>query len=367
MNSAAEFIREKIARNGPISFAEFMQLALYAPDCGYYEKCGAPGKRGDFFTSVSVGSLFGKLLAFQFGDWFSARASAERLCLVETGAHHGALAGDILDAFDHDQPAAAPRVEYWIVEPSDARRQRQTEALSAYATRIQWAKSLESVAETFASGRIAGLLFSNELLDAFPVRRLGWDKGAGAWFEWLVNRDGGRFVWERGAIDPKLSKLPGLASLPAGVLAQLPDGYCAEISPAASAWWANAASLLEWGRLMTIDYGFSEADKFRPERQRGTLRGYRHHRAVEDLLQDPGETDLTAHLDFSALKEAGEMAGLKTDGLFSQETFLAGIAKRIWEAGGPKANWSAAQRRQFQTLIHPEHLGRFSVLIQSAP
>jgi SAM-dependent MidA family methyltransferase len=141
--------------------------------------------------------------------------------------------------------------------------------------------------------------------------------------------------------------------------------YVLELGTAARDWWGEAAAVLRRGRLVAIDYGGTAGELFIPERSGGTLRAYRDHRLVADVLADPGEQDITAHVNFSDLIRAGELAGLKTDDLVTQAQFLTRIAKNIW-AGVPSP--PPGDLRQFQTLTHPEQLGQsFRVLVQSRP
>jgi SAM-dependent MidA family methyltransferase len=145
----------------------------------------------------------------------------------------------------------------------------------------------------------------------------------------------------------------------------LPDGFVVESVPEARRWWRQAAATMGGGYLMTIDYGFDRAVALDPTRPQGTLRAYREHRLVSDLLADPGEQDLTGHVDFAALREVGEASGLRTETLVTQGRFLTGVVEQIDRLRAPGFDWSRAARSQFQTLTHPEHLGdRFKVLIQ---
>jgi SAM-dependent MidA family methyltransferase len=146
----------------------------------------------------------------------------------------------------------------------------------------------------------------------------------------------------------------------------LPDGFTFEVCPAATQWWANAAQILESGWLITIDYGFDENEQFSFENPCGTLRAYHRHHLVEDVLADPGQQDITAHVNFSALRQAGQEAGLKTEGLWTQEQFLTHIAIPVLKEANSFGQWTKERKRQFQTLTHPNHLGRsFRVLLQS--
>jgi SAM-dependent MidA family methyltransferase len=154
--------------------------------------------------------------------------------------------------------------------------------------------------------------------------------------------------------------------MPPDLLAVLPDGFTLELCPEAAAWWNAAAQRLRAGKLLTLDYGLTAEELLRPERSQGTLRAYYRHRLSEDVLAHPGEQDLTAHLQFTHLQKAGELAGLHTEGLASQGQWLTRIAERAWRLDSGFGPWTPAQTRQFRTLTFPEHLGRaFRVFIQT--
>jgi len=466
LNNLNEIIRREIATRGIISFARFMELALYCPVYGFYEQEGDTiGRRGHYYTNVSTGKLFGELLAFQFAEWLAAfgvppsggslrpdrlkaghQTEAPACQIVEAGAHDGRLAKDILSWLRLRRPELFEKIAYWIVEPSARRQEWQRETLKEFAPRIRWLAHLEApcakagtVGENWQlaignwkSSAVQGVIFSNELLDAMPVHRFGWDAGEHKWFAWGVTIVDGKFVWTRLGESTVLSPqsivctpprsadslvretarregdartwLSALRDLPRELLDVLPDGFTTEVCPAAEAWWRTAAAALARGKLLTIDYGLTGDEWFAPERRAGTLRAYHHHHLSSDVLQNPGAQDMTAHVNFTALQRAGEAAGLQTDGLFTQPQFLTKIAERVWRAscqneffGGtssasPKlgtvfpgesgarvtcpsgkdlrsagaGEWAPDQTRQFQTLIHPEHLGRsFRVLVQS--
>jgi len=438
LNAVAQKIFTEIKASGAISFARFMELALYCPVYGYYETTpDTIGQGGNYYTNVSVGSLFGELLAFQFAEWLqkgpvgrdsrstelqfcapfiqdSRRdgtlgsagtiekrpakgageigAPSQELQLVEAGAHDGCLAKDILGWLRQHRPGLWRRLEYWIVEPSERRQEWQKRTLGRFANKLRWVKDLTEVAgfrhsplDACHSAGIRGIIFSNELLDALPVRRLGWNATNRAWFEWGVTIKNGRFVWTRmpgiqcKAQSPKSDvgrspatlqrcnalTLPSL-DLPAELLAALPDGFTTEVCPAAEQWWRQAASALEWGKLLTLDYGLRAEEFFEPQRKEGTLRAYWRHRVIGNVLAHPAEQDITAHVNFTSLQSAGEVAGLRTDTLATQTQFLTEIAARSWNGVSSFQTWDPQRRRQFQTLTHPEHLGgSFRVLIQS--
>ncbi len=376
MNALAEIIRSEAARDGALPFARFMELALYHPVHGYYER-DAPtvGRQGDFITSVSVGSLFGELLAFQFAEWLAERGMPDApLQIVEAGAHDGRLAADILGWLRAWRPELFAALEYRIIEPSPRRRARQEETLRDFAGRVRWFANFSELSAAPHSPGINGVLFANELLDAFPVHRFGWDAAAQRWFEWGVRCDDDRFVWERLPMVGKSSvRSPGFAliyselqTLNPELLAVLPDGFTTEIAPAATAWWRQAAGSLRHGRLLTLDYGLTAEQFFSPSRADGTVRAYHRHQASGDLLAQPGQQDLTAHVNFTALTAAGEAGGLRTEGLFSQTQFLTRIVEKTWTPDARFGEWTPARVRQFQTLTHPEHLGRpFRALLQT--
>jgi len=363
MRPLIELIRREIVAGGVLSFARFMELALHCPDYGYYEiKKDNPGRRGDFFTSVSVGELFGQLLAFQFSVWLEELASSlvprpSSLCLIEAGAHDGTLARDILTWLQSSRPELFEQIQYGIIEPSLRRQQWQKEKLGKFAPRVCWFADLKTLSRATRPSSLQGVIFSNELLDAMPVHRFGRDAAAKKWFEWAVALEGENFVWA------KISN-PQSAICNPQLEAVLPDGYTIEISPAAANWWREAASILERGRLMTIDYSLTTDELFSPSRPNGTLRAYFRHHVADNILANPGEQDITAHVNFSTIQAVGESVGLTTESFSTQAQFLT---RSLEKAVKDKSfgEWNASRTRQFQTLTHPEHLGRaFRVLVQ---
>jgi SAM-dependent MidA family methyltransferase len=357
MNPVAERIAEEISKQGAISFARFMEVALYCPVYGYYEKEGdTVGRRGDFYTSVSVGSLFGELLGWQMAEWLEGNG-AGRIQIVEAGAHRGELAGDILGWMRVWRPEVFGRVEYWIVEPSERRREWQRRRLREWAGKVQWVTDLAELGRAPQAEGVRRVIFCNELLDALPTHRLGWNAAQRTWFEWGVSLEHGRFVWTRmQPIDC------GPWTVDCGLL---PDGFTIEACPAAAEWWRQAAQVLDAGRLIAFDYGLTQEEFFFPQRKEGTLRAYHRHQLEPDLLANPGDQDLTAHVNFSATQQAGEAAGLTTEGFYMQAQFLTRIASPIWQGRAAFPEWTSGRTRQFQTLTHPEHLGRaLRVLVQ---
>jgi SAM-dependent MidA family methyltransferase len=383
MQPLFELIRREIVARDVLPFARFMELALHCPDYGFYEvKKDNPGRRGDFYTSVSVGDLFGQLLAFQFAKWLETEIEGLKSLarIVEVGAHDGKLAGDILAWLQTHRSKLFNHIEYCIVEPSARRQEWQKEMLQPFAPRVRWAASLQELAgrdgvAPVSHPSLSGVIFSNELLDAMPVHRFGWDASTKKWFEWGVALEGDKFIWARcpdflappsGERARQRSVFPSsIFHLPSLLLDVLPDGYIVEISSIAEKWWRDAASVLEHGRLMTIDYGLGADELFSPGRLNGTLRAYFRHHFADDMLANVGEQDLTAHVNFPAIQAAGESAGLKTESFSTQTQFLTRILDDATKDES-LGDWNASRTRQFQTLTHPEHFGRaFRVLVQS--
>jgi SAM-dependent MidA family methyltransferase len=242
--------------------------------------------------------------------------------------------------------------------------------------KVKWVSNLHDLRASKQSkthspeSRINGIIFSNELLDAFPVHRYGWDAKERGWFEWGVMVQDGEFAWTRlseeksgGNLD--LVKLPGLAPLTA-LREQLPEEFTIEVCPAAEAWWRDAAKVLNRGQLLTFDYGLMAEEMLAPERKHGTLRSYHQHQSGWDILEKPGEQDLTAHINFQAIQEVGELAGLRTQTVSTQEQFLTSLFAQACKVERSFNEWDSKHIRQFQTLVHPDHLGRrYRVLLQT--
>jgi SAM-dependent MidA family methyltransferase len=351
MNALEQLVREEILTRGPMRFDRFMELALYHPEHGYYAQARPIGRTGDFFTSVSVGPLFGRLLAWQFRQMAELLDEPE-FWIVEQGAHDGRLARDILEEGRHTSEFW-DKLRYLIVEPSSARREEQARLLADFGPRVRWLDRLEA----WKGEKPAGGFFSNELADALPVRLI---EGAGGdWHERRVGLDSEQGLnWTLADADAELR-------LAIGALPLVPmDGFRTEIGLAARAWASQTARFLRRGYRLTIDYGFPASAYYAPFRRDGTLTCYRQHRRGDDVLDAPGEQDITAHVDFTALARAGERAGLETLGLVDQMHFLIGIVKEHVERGGRSVDLGP-DVKAWQTLTHPSYLGeRFKVLVQ---
>jgi SAM-dependent MidA family methyltransferase len=338
-------IRDRIRRSGPISFADFMSLALYHPEHGYYSsgRC-AIGRRGDYFTSVSVGPLFGRLLAQQFAEIWEGLDRPNDFVIVEQGAHHGEFASDVLEELRKEQPQFFELVRYRIVEPFPVLRERQEGVLRQFADRVEWVESLESMAS------FCGLHFSNELLDSMPVRLLvaaGEDQER-HWRERLVERTSCGFTFvDQPIVDPSLQTQ--VARLPSAPV----EGYQTEINLAALDWMETVARKLRRGVILIADYGLPRSEFYSPARRTGTLQCYAEHRVLPSLLEQVGQSDLTTHVEWTSLAERGEESGLTILGFTDQHHFFTGLLS-VHPELAPAAT---EKSRALQTLIHPEFLG----------
>ena len=347
-SALTEIFRDRIAHEGPIPFRDFMEAALYHPEHGYYTSGRAGiGRSGDYFTSVSVGPLFGTLLARQFSEMWERLGEPSEFTIVEQGAHRGDFARDVLIALRAHAPACFTATRYHIIEPSPALRSAQGAMLGEFTA--QWFPTLAAL-PTFT-----GVHFSNELLDAFPIHAVAWD--GTAWRESHVALDGARFVF----IDLPITSAPlqiALAQLP-----PVPVGYRTEINLSARTWLDTLGARLTRGFALIIDYGFPRAEYFRPERTTGTLTGYAEHRRVADLLAAPGKTDLTAHVDFTALAERALAAGWRVAGFTDQHHFIVALGTLHFPETIADTPASQRELRAFKTLMHPQMMGRtFQVL-----
>ena len=350
-HSLVAILRERLAASGPMRFADFMAAALYEPGLGYYAKGNEQvGKGGDFFTSVSVGPLFGELLARRFQKEWEKLNQPERWRIIECGAHDGKLAEDILSSLSTLEPDAVATLEYLIPEPLEALQQSQRQRLKAFAGSVRHVKSLHEV----AASPLPGIAFGNELLDALPCHLIEFQQGA--WQECRVALDGDGFKWELCEITD-----PALQSAVAAIGVPYPNGYRTEVRTNYADILQPLAAALTHGTMLWIDYGFAREDYYHPDRTTGTLRTFAQHQADEDPLIQPGDIDITAHVDFTAVAEAAKSLGGQTVAFKSQGAWLTETAREWLQA--MEGHSLPCLVRQFQTLTHPAQLGsRFHVL-----
>ncbi|MEK7815717.1 MAG: SAM-dependent methyltransferase [Pseudomonadota bacterium] len=344
----ADDIRAEInRRGGAIDFSRFMELALYAPSRGYYsggqQKFGAAG---DFITAPELGSLFARCLAQSCRQALAAVGEGD---ILEAGAGTGALAADLLLALETLD--SRPR-RYLILELSAELRARQAETLKQKAPhllgRVHWLDALPDK-------DFRGVVLGNELLDAMPVER--FRVTATGLQQMQVGWENGQFAWRERPADAAIQQRIGLLGLPAG--------YASEINFRAEAWVRSMAERLAAGVLLLIDYGFPRAEFYHPQRSTGTLMCHYRHRAHADPLIFPGLQDITAHVDFTAIAEAGHTAGLALLGYTSQAAFLldSGLEKIVATSNPDDVRAHLALTQQIKKLTLPHEMGELYKVI----
>lgn len=349
-------LAERIRSRGPITFAEFMEACLYHPLYGYYTKADQHPRR-DYFTSVDASPLFGRLLARQFHEMWCLLERPEVFLLVEAGAGTGCLAKQILDRVAAGWPDFYQALRFVAVERSASRRALQSETLDTHIQRAKF-RSQEEMA-----GEIpCGCIFSNELIDAMPVHRVIRERIDLREMYVGVSKDG---------LGDELGPLSSTALQEyfAGQQIRLQQEQQAEVNLAACRWIAEAGEKLKRGFVLTIDYGHEACELYDEHHSRGTLLAYERHRATEDFFRAPGEQDLTAHVNFSALDAYGQKSGLLRTGFTSQCNFLLALARHGDFKDLQSQEMSEAEKTKrrllFKTLINPEGMGEtFQVLIQ---
>ncbi|MBI5107227.1 MAG: SAM-dependent methyltransferase [Rhodocyclales bacterium] len=341
---------EITARGGWMSFARYMELALYEPGLGYYaggaQKFGDHAAGGDFLTAPEITPLFARALARQVAQVLAASEPF----VIEAGAGSGRLAADLLPALD--ALGCLPE-RYRILELSGALRARQQARLAEraprYCNRVEWLDTLPD--------RFSGCLVGNEVLDAMPSHAVQWN-GDGSVSEIGVGLNEGRLAdAERPAHGALLAAARAL---------DITTAWRGEISLAARAWVAELSRRLSRGALLLIDYGLPRHELYHPQRNGGTLRCHYRHRVHQDPYWFPGLSDITSHVDFTAVAEAGFDAGLEVMGYCSQANFLlnCGIGELMSgpEVGADEtANLRA--RGAVNVLLSPNEMGELFKVI----
>ncbi|MBV8099840.1 MAG: SAM-dependent methyltransferase [Verrucomicrobia bacterium] len=348
-----QIIREEIVRLGRITCERFTELALYHPRLGYYsQECLRVGRRGDFITNVSVGRLFGEILADQIVELWELLGRPTEFTIVEAGAESGELASDLLGRLTQVGPAIG--WSYVIAEPNElkqeqqkARLHRKSDEQELVPTRsVRWVRTIEELEP------ITGIILGNELLDAIPTCVVEFLEDR--WREVCVTLENDSFKFSLEPIkDPRLTARIAKIPLP------LPQPYRTEVNLAATDWIRDAARNLRRGFILMIDYGYSRSDYYSPLRTEGTLALYRNQQQQENMFEGIGETDITAHVDFTAIAEAGLEAGCQLIGFTDQHHFMVGAGEsrmRSFESseGGKRRDQFL---RAYKTLMHPEMMG----------
>lgn len=335
----------RIRAHGPMSFADYMTAALYDPDDGYYSTRAALGFEGDYLTAPDLGTHFGRSLARAFADQWTLLGKPAAWDLVEAGAGRGTLLRDVLTSLERERPDAAKGVRPAIVEVSRRLRAQQASALDGLD--LRWASDPRALAP------IHGVLYANEILDAFPVHVLArTEEGIR---EVFVDETDGRLVE---------TLRPPTADLRYRVPERLPAGGRWELSPDAESWVAGLASALTRGYVLFVDYGGDEAELL-TRLGSGTVRGFSHHRLLTDPFTDPGAHDLTASVNFTAIRRAAEGAGFVFAGRGSQRDVLLALGIRDVVSRPTSAIEQLREygrRSAIDTLLDPSGFGAFQVV-----
>jgi SAM-dependent MidA family methyltransferase len=359
-----------------ITFAEYMNLALYHPLQGYYASNAAKiGTQGDFFTSPHLGADFGELLAEQFVQMWEIMGQPDRFTLVEMGAGQGLLAMDVLRYLRRRYPEFFQALRYIIIERATAliaeQKHQLKELLEEMGSRLCWS-TFEELPPS-----IAGCFFSNELVDALPVHQVIVDAGQLKEIYVTTHPDhtgNDQFEETIGELStPHLAEY--FDQIGINLLSgAYPDRYRTEVNLAALDWISTVAAKLHQGYVLTIDYGYPSERYYNPVRSQGTLQCYYRHARHTDPYIHIGQQDITAHVNFTALERQGERCGLRSLGFTKQGLFLMalGLGDRLATLGqstatDPQEVLNSLRRREaLHQLIDPMMgLGNFGVLIQS--
>ena len=348
-------IREEIRTAGPITFARFMELALYHPEYGYYGSGRANiGKRGDFYTNSHATAVYGRMVAEVA---LALSSSIGTGCtFVEMGAGEGFFARDFLTHLGryhkgHD-------IRYAIIEKSPGMEAKQRERLGEYAQGISWYRTLEDMPEP-----IDGIFFSNELLDAFPFHMVKQETDVLK--EVYIALHHGDLTNELGVLSTGL--IPRYYNR---LQFMLEAGMTTEVNLNALDWVRSVSGKLRKGYVITVDYGYPAREYYSPTRPNGTFLCYHEHRTSEDPLENIGEQDITAHVDFTSVSMVGKSEGLDTLLYTYQSPFLIAAASMLEavlssSVAGAEPEEMAAVAAGIKNLIHPDLLGgTFMVLVQ---
>jgi SAM-dependent MidA family methyltransferase len=357
-------IREEIvAAGGQIPFSRFMELALYHPEHGYYMAEGRrPGRGGDFITAPEVSAHFGHAIAGQMAEFWERLGSPPAWTIREYGAGIGGLAYDIMAGLATDSTPAFDALSYDLVELNPAQR---GEALRAM-TETGLADKVSIAGPDAALSPVTGVILANEVADAMPVHRLKMDADEG-WMETYVAWTGSDFGWKLDEFSPEAeSAFMELAY--ENIDFEL--DCVIEVSPAASRWFDGVLEGLERGYALLIDYGYPASKLYRGHRLDGTLRGYAGHTVTDDPFVRVGRQDLTAHVNFTALRKVGEAAGLIHAGFTTQGAFLSSLGLgdvliAMQDDPAAKIRDYLATQAVILRLIDPGGMGRSGVMIMA--
>lgn len=341
----ADELRRRIAERGPLTFAEFMDAALYWPNGGYYTARRAFGAAGDFYTAPLTHPSFGGLIARQLRQMWQALGRPSPFSVVEAGAGTGRLLADVV-------AQAEGEVEFATSLSAVA-----VDRAPAGDAPVDWVR-----ASGLPVRGASGVILANELIDAMPVHRVTLNEGD--FREIYVGLDpDGRFLEALG-----VPSTPALAERLASAGVTLSEGYRAEVNLGLDAWLAEAASAIDRGWVLLIDYGHEAPAYYDESRRRGTLRCYAGHTLGMDPYRNVGRQDISVHVEFTSVMHAAEAAGLTIAGFATQAAFLRGLGFDAWHRQiTDRTDLTAPVRlgnlRAMETLVDAEGMGGFRVLV----
>ncbi len=344
-------IVERIAREGRITFRDFMEMALYHPLHGYYAHRLPFGPQGDYVTSPEAGPLFGALVGRQLAEMWEVMGRPRPFQVVEMGPGRGTLARDVLLWAQRARPDLSEALDYCLMERSASLRAAQEQALACAGLRVRHLSCL-------APASVEGCILSNELVDSFPVHRVLFRDGR-LW-EVYVTCEGEALREEHGP-----PSTPALESYFRRLGLWPGEGCYAEVNLEALDWMRTVGRALRRGFVLTFDYGYEAAELYAPWRREGTLLCFHRHRPSGDPFVRLGWQDMTSHVDFTSLVEAGREAGLERLGMTSQAEFLQRLGlEDALRVEGLDMEEALARRRMASELLDPAGLGRIRVLVQ---
>src|SRR3972149_2119109 len=355
MQLLRDLIIEEINKKGKITFAGFMQMALYHPKYGYYNSDKERvGRFGDYYTSPTVHGIFGELIAKQLEEMWRFMGK-ETFTIVEMGANKGWLCCDIIQSIKKEYPVFYDNFHYIIVESNPYAKEKQRlllECIHVTEEKVSWHTYSE---DGFSFDRIQGCFLSNEFVDALPVHRLKV-KNKVLKEIYVSYNDSGFFEIDDAVSTEALKRYHEISQI------HLNEGQVCEVNPGAAEWLRHVSEKLRKGFVLTIDYGDTIDGLYRENGSDGTLRCYYKHTVNRDYYERPGEQDITAHVDFTNLMNAGRTVGLEVAGFTKQSHYLIalGILERL-----SNTNKDIETILKAKNLFHPEGMGEvFKVLIQ---
>jgi len=352
----ADRLRDRIKHRGPITFHDWMEAALYDERDGYYRRTDRvrQGRAGDYRTAPETSPLFGATFANYFARCYYDLESPGNWTIFEVGAGRGDFAQAVLTTLRTSFPAVFAATRYLIAEIGDDARKAAAQKLGDYADRVEF-QSLEQLTSPFS-----GIIFSNELLDAFPVHPvIGSDAGLRELCVDVNETD--EFAWRHRDLDPRVAEYCQRIDL------RLNEGQIYEVNLAAEDFVAQAARLIDRGFLISVDYGSERTDLL--NRNAGTLRSFQRHRMTDDVFSHPGEQDLTTTVDWTQIQEAGARSNLETTRFERLDKFL--LSESLLEAlsrlsgQGLDAAETVSLQLSAREMIRPDGLAAsFQVLVQ---